>query len=752
MMRRAQIAMVALAVTGCGESAPILPPPPPGPPPTLATISIAGGGSRVQGFAGRSLPDEVVTLLVTGSAAATEQWTASSHRGWAQFDTPSGTGSGELRWNRGVASQGPGLHVDTVEVSLTAHPGVMARVVDTIEVLPMPASLTMLVSPRSRAVRITHGDDVPDGSVTVTLAPTATDGASWCVNASTALTLMSPLPTANCDPAATGGVVRWHRNIAGRGPGIHVDTITIWRNAAIGSPVKVLDSLIVLPGPGPFFFGLSDSSRADTIDVGGTAVEDMITVRLQGKGAAAKAWTSAVEANPGWLSVITGVGSGESVMRWRRDPSGLAAGVYSARIIVSLAGEAASSIAITDTLVVKGANPGSTFDSPTTLWAGGEFHVSGAALSQRGEGASLALGTLRIPLLRHDATTLSAVLPDSTPGGVVTPALLLDGYRIPLSTATIHGFTRSQAWDRSSLNDTYAWPRDGAASALGQGSEGLVLFDLDAGTSRVLDVPSTTNVRGPGPTPDPDVFMIRNGGRVQSWRLRPVPQLVELFDDFYNTSTRQIMQMSANAMFIAPGQHEFSTYSRPNPATPFARVVGFEQAEEVEGVYLSPRHDRATVRVDGVTLGVPIFDAVTATIAYRAPMRGSHGVDWSTDGARLLMGGRGMVSPYSPRLVVLDAGTGGVLQARDFAQTIASVAWDDLRPYSYVVLEDRERGLSLQVLDKSTLEVVATMRPPGAAEAATDCCYRAVIAPSRLTNTVHVFWWRYSWTFTLPAP
>src|SRR5690606_17251809 len=118
----------------------------------------------------------------------------------------------------------------------------------------------------------------------------------------------------------------------------------------------------------------------------------------------------------------------------------------------------------------------------------------------------------------------------------------------------------SRQWDRIIPTDAYAWPRDGSASVLGQTTEGLAVFDLDAGTSRVLAMPSTVNIRGPGATPDPDVFIIRNGPRVQSWRLRPVPTLVEVFDDFYNGVTRQMMQMSANAMFIAPGQHFYQRY------------------------------------------------------------------------------------------------------------------------------------------------------------------------------------------------
>jgi hypothetical protein len=230
-----------------------------------------------------------------------------------------------------------------------------------------------------------------------------------------------------------------------------------------------------------------------------------------------------------------------------------------------------------------------------------------------------------------------------------------------------------------------------------------------------------------------------------------VPALVEVFDDFYNASTRQAMQMSANTMFVTPGQHLFQRYTRPHAGAPFALVTNeLEQAEEVEGVYLSPRGDRATVRVDGVTLGVPVFDAATAGIAYRAPLRGSHGVDWSPDGSRLVMGGRGMVSPYPPHLVVLDAGTGALLGEKAFTQPIAAVASDDLRPYLYVVLEDNVHGLALQVLDKATLEVVATMRPSAVTTAETGCCYRAVIAPSRVTSTVHVFWWRYSWEFAIP--
>jgi hypothetical protein len=100
--------------------------------------------------------------------------------------------------------------------------------------------------------------------------------------------------------------------------------------------------------------------------------------------------------------------------------------------------------------------------------------------------------------------------------------------------------------------------------------------------------------------------------------------------------------------------------------------------------------------------------------------------------------------------MLINPTDGSVLAEKTFEQSIAAVAWDDVRPIVYVALEDGERGPTLLVLDRTTLAEVARMRPPGVVEFAASCCYRAVIAPSRTTDTVHLFWFRWSWEFTLP--
>ena len=751
-MNRALIAIACLATLhACSDSAPTVPPPPLAP--VLATVSLDATGRRVQGFVGGPLPDDVLTIQVTGNAPESEEWTATSRRGWASFDAPAGLGGALLHWNRVPGTLAAGLHVDTIEIALTAHPGVRARLVDTLEILPSPASLTMLVSPRSRLVRLPFGDAAPDGSVAVTFAPTPSDGTSWCVRASVGVTLVAPVSsTDNCDASQAGGIVRWQRNVVGRGPGIHVDTIVVSRYPATSSPRKILDSIVILPGPGPFAFALSDSSRSDTVALGGNSSEEAIQVLLSGKASAQTPWTAAVEGTASWLSVVTGTGLGPGDLRWRRNAAGLAAGVYPGRIVVSLPGDSPRVVVIADTLVVRGSPIGSNFphESMFDAWASKDYRISSPEFVGRGHGASVSIGGTRLPLSRLDATTLRAELPDSILGGTYTPMLHLDGYQVRLSSVRVSWYVRRTDYSRTIPTDAYAWPRDGAASVLGQTNDGLTLFNLDAGTSAVLPVPSTSNLRGPGATPDPDVFILRQGNTMQSWRLRPQPQLVEAFDDFYGNFTRQVMLLNPNAMFVTHGQHYFQLYTRTAPLGVFQGDPWLEQAEEVEGVYMSPRRDRATVRVDAVSQGVPVFNATAGTIGYRTQLRTTYGVDWSPDGSVLVLGGRSIASPYTPRVMLLDPTDGRVIAEKTFELSIAAVAWDDERPFVYVALEDKGRGPILLVLNNTTLAEVARMRPPGIIESSGSCCYRAVIAPSRTTDTVHLFWFRWSWEFTLP--
>lgn len=398
--------------------------------------------------------------------------------------------------------------------------------------------------------------------------------------------------------------------------------------------------------------------------------------------------------------------------------------------------------------------PPPVYSIDDVAWAGTHHLVQSTAPFPEGVTASLRISGETIPLAPLNATHLVAMIPETLTGGSSSAELLLDGVAHPLGDVFVAGYVGEHRYDEPIFYDAYRWPRDASASVLGFVNGVPTRVDLEANQMQAIGLPSSGGMRGPGATPDPDVFLVVVDGVLESWRFRPTLSLVERFSYIPGfgqpVSPRQAMLMSPTAMLYAPGQHRHAVFVRDDPAQPFTWDGWFLEAEETEGVYLSPRGDRATLRVDADPAGVSVFDAASGAIAYRTPLRATFGVDFSPDGSRILLGGRHVEDRNIPRLVVLDAATGAILADTTFGYTIGAVAWDEERPYIYVLLEDPGSGPILGVFDKTTLAPVALMRPPGVVESASSCCYRAVIAPSRVSDTVHLFWFRWSWRFTLP--
>ena len=145
-------------------------------------------------------------------------------------------------------------------------------------------------------------------------------------------------------------VVRWDRDPTGLAVGVYVDTVTVTAAGATGSPAEVVDSLVVQT---PLTLAVTPSVRRDTALVAATApVPDSASVVLTGAGAEGAAWAASHVGGP-WLSVTTAAGSGSGLVRWQRDPAGLAAGWYVDTVVVITAGAVGSPAAVVDSFLVR---------------------------------------------------------------------------------------------------------------------------------------------------------------------------------------------------------------------------------------------------------------------------------------------------------------------------------------------------------------------------------------------------------------
>ncbi len=111
------------------------------------------------------------------------------------------------------------------------------------------AALTLVVSPRFQAVRVVTGAPAPDGAATITLSGRLSGSKAWTAAKRKAWT------TLVTRSGRGSGTATWRRSTPGLAVGTYVDTITITATGAVGSPARVVDSLViggtVTPPPPP---------------------------------------------------------------------------------------------------------------------------------------------------------------------------------------------------------------------------------------------------------------------------------------------------------------------------------------------------------------------------------------------------------------------------------------------------------------------------------------------------------------------
>jgi hypothetical protein len=402
---------------------------------------------------------------------------------------------------------------------------------------------------------------------------------------------------------------------------------------------------------------------------------------------------------------------------------------------------------------------------PAAQWSGGWVRVHSTALATADtvvvtvEGDTVLLETSRVA-----DTTLAVRLPVAS--GSVQLRVQLGRWPFVLDPIEIYGYTDAREIPAVMDGDLLVWPRDGYANVLAGTPDGVAL--LRANTGQVRLFPGTgrygfLDVRGPGATEMDGVFVLAQvvNAPAEVWRLLPTAE--RLLADSGVLVGRQVMRLNP-AAWVMGGAHGITLRRWSDVLGRYQDTT--IQAEEVEGVNMSPRGDRATLRVDWVPGGAPVFDAPAGTIAYRvAGMLRVDGADFSADGEWLaLVGGsdfRGGVGDTN-RLMLLRAATGEIVRDTTLDRVAFAVTLDAFAPLMYVgVSEDVNPGDGLLhpvilVFARETGRLLAELRPPASAPG---CffgdCYKAVIARSA-EPALYVVWgyqgvtrvWRFA---MLPA-
>lgn len=316
-------------------------------PPTPLALAVTPGSISVTSMAGSGTLQAQAQVQLTGVGNASASWQATRKKNWTTLTSPSGIGSGIVTWTRALSGLAPGTYVDTITVSAAGANGSPAMVIDTLIVTAPPTPLALEVSPRTRTVLAVTGSAVLTDQATVTLSGNGFQSAQWsAIKRRNWTTLTTASGTGS-------GVLAWSRATSGLAPGIYVDTITVTAAGAQGSPVNIIDSLVIAPAPVPLAMVVSPLVRSVSVQAGSAAPLDSADVTLSGTGANATSWNAT--ARRPWTHLLTASGQGTGRVRWSRNTNGLGVGTWVDTITVTASGVAGSPARIIDTLVITAA-------------------------------------------------------------------------------------------------------------------------------------------------------------------------------------------------------------------------------------------------------------------------------------------------------------------------------------------------------------------------------------------------------------
>ncbi len=211
-----------------------------------------------------------VLVIVEGPASAPREWRATaltSRITLASLDafTAVGTGTGTqwLRWSRNLSNRVAGMGVDTIRVTLAGVP-----TVELIDSLQVHVSMAITAAAQSRSIVSILGRAAPDDSVRFDIVGTGSASALWTATA------RAPWLQLSTRSGVGSGVLRWTRSALGMGVGTYVDTIMLAVQGAIGSPVRIVDTMrlvqaIAISTSAVLRPGFMGANYADTIHVSG---------------------------------------------------------------------------------------------------------------------------------------------------------------------------------------------------------------------------------------------------------------------------------------------------------------------------------------------------------------------------------------------------------------------------------------------------------------------------------------------------
>ncbi len=310
---------------------------------TIAVTPISHGAAVVQG---NPAPTGSASVSLAGTNAIAVPWTATHHAAWLSLMAASGTGSGNVTWQRSTAGLPVGVHVDTIEVTAVGAVGSPASVVDTLQILAAPLPLTVGFTPGTRSATVMQGMSAADQAA-VTFAGDGADAASW--TATSTATWLS-LNNASGNGSQT---LSWSYHAALLLPGWHVATITVTSGDAQAVLIDSLNvtalvrSIALLPA-GRRIRSVHFANSGAHLSL--IPIDSALVQGTDLDSTSDDTWIATVSTDR--LQIQTASGAVGSHVVWGRPPQDLANGLYVDTVTVTLASDASLQAQFIDSLDV----------------------------------------------------------------------------------------------------------------------------------------------------------------------------------------------------------------------------------------------------------------------------------------------------------------------------------------------------------------------------------------------------------------
>lgn len=365
-------------------------------------------------------------------------------------------------------------------------------------------------------------------------------------------------------------------------------------------------------------------------------------------------------------------------------------------------------------------------------WPGGDLVLVSEAFDRYPELPLVLLDSQSLTLSRMNDSTIHARLPDSS--GNYDLTVWMRGVA-RTGTIRIAGYM-----GRRTGPQLFGWGlaiEPGAPVVIGGGADSLIRLDLRNGHWVSLPVMHRSQcLLSPGPS-------FRAGSVVaggtatscnvaKSWKVEPGV----VIRDSVPSGGNYLRAELAAGLWLNAGHHAISLKS----ATQGFWTI---QMEEVERLVLSPGGELAVplaVNAEAGQVDMPVFSTALRAIAYRVPLRQMQAAAFSSDGDTLFASGSRLVAgEWQARTVAVSAPTGQVLL--DVRNDTISQPWDLIvdpaAPLLYAVTLQR-LGYSwapiVHVLDRGTLQRIATLRPPANEVCEFAFCGQVTLGMDRTTS------------------